>query len=85
MPRPKSDITGQRGYVGMRLTVDQRETFRKLGGVQWLRSYLDEIIKLQLQLEIETADPKGTGGVVAVHSPRPKKIPKANTTVRQSR
>jgi hypothetical protein len=61
MPRPKSDITGQQGYVGMRLTVDQREVFRKLGGAQWLRDYLNLIIKGTS--EYEKADPKGPGGV----------------------
>ena len=44
MPRPKSDITNG-VYVGIRMSKEQREMFQDIGGVEWLRKYLDRQIR----------------------------------------
>jgi hypothetical protein len=44
MPRPKSNITDG-AYVGMRMTKEQKEMFQDIGGVKWLRNYLERQIR----------------------------------------
>ena len=44
MPRPKSEMTGNKTY-GIRLSLKQREMFQDIGGVDWLRNYLDRQIR----------------------------------------
>jgi len=46
MPRPKSDITNG-VYVGIRMSKEQREMFQDIGGVEWLRKYLDRQIRAE--------------------------------------
>ena len=73
MPRPKSAITGQRGFVGIRLTEAQREAYKKLGGPAWLRGYLDDMIAGRKKAP--ASDTRGTAKVVAVRPARPKQVP----------
>jgi len=55
MPRPKSDITGSKVNIGLRMTENQRNMFNALGGIQWLRSYLDRQIRSEeIQLGLPT-------------------------------
>ena len=59
MPRPKSEMTGNKTY-GIRLSLKQREMFQDIGGVNWLRNYLDRQIRSEeIQLGV---------------SPQPKKL-----------
>ena len=44
MPRPKSNITDG-AYVGMRMTKEQKEMFKDIGGAKWLRNYLERQIR----------------------------------------
>ena len=44
MPRPKSEITKQ-ANLGIRLSFKQKEMFQDIGGVEWLRKYLDRQIR----------------------------------------
>ena len=48
MPRPKSEITGSKVNIGLRMTEDQRDMFKALGGIDWLRKYLDRQIRSEL-------------------------------------
>jgi hypothetical protein len=81
MPRPKSALTGQKGFVGMRLTEKQREVFYKLGGATWLRTYLNDIIDRREE-DAKTYS-KRVGSVVAVQPPRPKPVPEKPKTIWQ--
>jgi hypothetical protein len=45
MPRPKSELTGSKVNIGLRMTPNQADMFKALGGVQWLRNYLDRQIR----------------------------------------
>ena len=40
MPRPKSEITKGTNMC-VRLTNEQKDMFKVLGGAEWLRKYLD--------------------------------------------
>jgi hypothetical protein len=42
MPRPQSEITGKQIRIGARVTLSQREMFKKLGGSKWLRKQLTD-------------------------------------------
>ena len=44
MPRPKSELTKQ-ANLGIRLSFKQKEMFQDIGGVEWLRKYLDRQIR----------------------------------------
>ena len=60
MPRPKSEITGSKINIGLRMTSDQADMFKVLGGIQWLRSYLDRQIRSeQIQLGVSRKDKNG--------------------------
>lgn len=53
MPRSKSEITGSKVNIGLRMTENQRDMFKALGGIQWLRNYLDRQIRSEeIQLGI---------------------------------
>jgi hypothetical protein len=55
MPRPKSEITGTGTNMCVRLTPDQKDMFKVLGGAEWLRNYLNRQIRSeQIQLGIPT-------------------------------
>ena len=59
MPRPKSDLKGSKTY-GIRLSLKQREMFQDIGGIDWLRNYLNRQIRSEeIQLGV---------------SPQPKKL-----------
>jgi hypothetical protein len=81
MPRAKSELTGQQGFVGVRLTEAQRETFYKLGGAAWLRAYLNDIIARRE--DDATTYAKRIGSVVAVQPPRPKPVSEKPKTIWQ--
>jgi len=54
MPRKKSEITGSKVNIGLRLTENQRDMFKALGGVEWLRNYLNRQIRSEeIQLGIK--------------------------------
>jgi hypothetical protein len=44
MPRPKSEITGYK-TISFRMTPAQKEMFKAMGGIQWLRNYLNRQIR----------------------------------------
>jgi len=54
MPRKKSEITGSKVNIGLRMTENQRDMFKALGGVEWLRNYLNRQIRSEeIQLGIK--------------------------------
>lgn len=58
MPRPKSDLTGNKTY-GIRLSLKQREMFQDIGGINWLRDYLNRQIRSEeIQLGISPQSKK---------------------------
>jgi len=44
MPRPKSEITGG-VYVSIRMSKEQKEMFNAIGGIEWLRNYINRQIR----------------------------------------
>lgn len=44
MPRPKSELTGQT-TVHLRMSAEQKEMFKDIGGAEWLRKYLNRQIR----------------------------------------
>lgn len=59
MPRSKSEITGSKVNIGLRMTENQRDMFKTLGGIQWLRNYLDRQIRSEeIQLGINKEERK---------------------------
>jgi hypothetical protein len=60
MPRPKSEITGSKVIIGLRMTSNQANMLKDFGGVQWLRNYLDRQIRSeQIQLGVSRKDKNG--------------------------
>ena len=54
MPRPKSEITGSKINIGLRLTPDQADMFKALGGIDWLRKYLNrQLLSEEIQIRQE--------------------------------
>jgi hypothetical protein len=54
MPRPKSEITDG-VHVNLRMSKKQKEMFQDLGGVEWLRNYLNRQLRSEeIQLGIST-------------------------------
>ena len=54
MPRPKSEITGSKINIGLRMTPDQADMFKALGGIDWLRKYLDrQLLSEEIQIRQE--------------------------------
>lgn len=60
MPRPKSEFTNGVN-VGFRMSKEQRDMFQALGGIEWLRNYLNRQLRqeaIQLGLTKERGDGK---------------------------
>jgi len=54
MPREKSEITGSKVTVTMRMTKEQKEMFQAIGGTEWLRTYLNRQIRSEeIQLGVQ--------------------------------
>jgi hypothetical protein len=54
MPRPKSELTGSKINIGLRMTPDQADMFKALGGIDWLRKYLDrQLLSEEIQIRQE--------------------------------
>ena len=54
MPRPKSEITGSKINIGLRMTPDQADMFKALGGIDWLRKYLNrQLLSEEIQIRQE--------------------------------
>ena len=54
MPRPKCEITGSKINIGLRMTPDQADMFKALGGIDWLRKYLDrQLLSEEIQIRQE--------------------------------
>lgn len=49
MPRPKSDLTDNCKYVGIKLTPSQLAKWHEIGAQQWLRKYLYQLIEQDWQ------------------------------------
>jgi len=45
MPRPKSEITGYKINIVVRVNDKQKEMFKDIGGAEWLRNYLNRQIR----------------------------------------
>ena len=53
MPRPKSEIT-KGTIMCVRLTNEQKDMFKVLGGAEWLRKYLDrQLLSEEIQIRQE--------------------------------
>lgn len=79
MPRAKSEITGG-PVIGLRVTEEEYEVYKKLGGGRWLRAYLRDII--ERRKEDAKANSATTRGMVAVYQARPEPVPKSTKTNR---
>ena len=54
MPRAKSELTGSKINIGLRMTPDQADMFKALGGIDWLRKYLDrQLLSEEIQIRQE--------------------------------
>ena len=54
MPRPKSELTGSKINIGLRMTPDQADMFKALGGIDWLRKYLNrQLLSEEIQIRQE--------------------------------
>lgn len=54
MPRPKSELSGSKINIGLRMTPDQADMFKALGGIDWLRKYLDrQLLSEEIQIRQE--------------------------------
>ena len=54
MPRPKSELTGSKINLSLRMTPDQADMFKALGGIDWLRKYLDrQLLSEEIQIRQE--------------------------------
>lgn len=57
MPRSKSDITKKQTNINVRVTPEQKQMFKDLGGPEWLRNYLNRQIRseeIQLGLSLQS-------------------------------
>jgi hypothetical protein len=45
MPRPKSELTGQPIFIGVRTTLPLKLEFQRLGGSVWLRQFLTKSLE----------------------------------------
>ena len=53
MPRPKSEITKGTNMC-VRLTNEQKDMFKAMGGIDWLRKYLDrQLLSEEIQIRQE--------------------------------
>ena len=77
MPRAKSEITNA-PVIGVRVTEEEHEVYKKLGGGRWLRAYLTDIVERRKQDAQENAAITATiPGMVAVYPARPQPVPKS--------
>ena len=54
MPRPKSELSGSKINIGLRMTPDQADMFKALGGIDWLRKYLNrQLLSEEIQIRQE--------------------------------
>ena len=54
MPRPKSELTGSKINIGLRMTKDQADMFKAMGGIDWLRKYIDrQLLSEEIQIRQE--------------------------------
>jgi hypothetical protein len=54
MPRHKSELTGSKINIGLRMTPDQADMFKALGGIDWLRKYLNrQLLSEEIQIRQE--------------------------------
>ena len=54
MPRPKSELTKSKINIGLRMTSDQADMFKALGGIDWLRKYLNrQLLSEEIQIRQE--------------------------------
>ena len=54
MPRPKSELTKSKINIGLRMTPDQADMFKALGGIDWLRKYLNrQLLSEEIQIRQE--------------------------------
>jgi len=79
MPRAKSEITGG-PVIGLRVTEEEYEVYKKLGGGRWLHAYLRDIV--ERRKEDAKANSATTRGMVAVYPARPEPVPKSTKTNR---
>lgn len=79
MPRAKSEITNA-PVIGVRVTEEEHEVYKKLGGGRWLRAYLTDII--ERRKEDAKANAATATGMVAVYPAQPKPVPKSTKTNR---
>ena len=82
MPRPRSDITNSPA-IGVRVTVEEYEIYKKLGGGPWLRAYLQDIAARRKEdAQANTAHATATERVVAVRSAGPAALSQDSKTNR---
>ena len=82
MPRAKSELTDA-PIIGVRVTKEEHEVYKKLGGGRWLRTYLKDIAdRRQEDAQANAAIPRATTGMVAVYPAQPKPVPKSTKTNR---
>jgi len=75
VPRAKSEVTGG-PIIGVRVTQEEHEVYKKLGGGRWLRAYLRDTAGGKAEdAQPSKADTAATKRVVAVHSAQPKDVP----------
>lgn len=75
MPRAKSEVTNG-PIIGVRVTPEEHEVYKKLGGGRWLRAYLRDIAGRKAEdAQANAAIPRATTGMVAVYPAQPKPIP----------
>lgn len=53
MARPKSELTGNSKYVGVRLTNSHYNEWKRLGGAMWLRRELSRSIQNENKKETD--------------------------------
>ena len=57
MPRPKSELTKNRRYVGLYLTPDQHKEWKRLGAQVFARALLDASIEQNKTTQQEKKEP----------------------------
>ena len=54
MPRAKSELTGSKINIGLRMTPDQTDMFKALAGIDWLRNYINrQLLSEEIQIRQE--------------------------------
>lgn len=79
MPRAKSEITGAH-TIGVRISLEEYDVYKKLGGGPWLRSYLKDIATRRKEdAQANSAHARPTERMVAVRSAGPTALSKSQT------